>query len=80
MTKSFISEKLQKYQGRYAPDTINIAMRAAGLKAPCTNGIASERQMEIFIEQAKIYNVIEISSITSKRAARAAAKEVAKHE
>lgn len=69
VSSKFIAAEARRLQGEYAADVINIALLAMG-KPAAFEGVASEKQMSIFVEQAKKQNELLLSQIAQLRAAK----------
>lgn len=68
-SNKFLATEFQRLQGSWPTDTINIALMAMG-RTPAAQGVASEKQMSIFVEQAKRQNEGLLLEIARLRAAK----------
>jgi len=69
VSNKFLMGEYERLQGSWATDTINIALLTMG-KEPASQGVASEKQMTIFVEQAKRQNEGLLLKIAQLRAAK----------
>lgn len=65
----FLQSEYQRLLGEWPADVINIAMLCIG-RDIAFEGVASEKQMSIFVEQAKQHNAILLRKIAELRAAK----------
>ena len=63
----FLQSEYLRLRGEWPADVINIAMLCIG-RGVAFEGVASEKQMSIFVEQAKQRNAITIRKIAALRA------------
>lgn len=65
----FLQSEYQRLRGEWSADVINIAMLCIG-RSIAFEGVASEKQMSIFVEKAKQQNAILLRQIAKLRAAK----------
>ena len=68
-SNKFLMSEQSRLQGSWAVDSINIALVVMG-RNPVFEGVASERQMSIFVEQAEQQNEGLLHQIARLRAAK----------